>query len=151
MLKQSVVYEPRNGYPLNVTAKRYWLPEFDDHSNDPHALTLIFLHSTSFHKETWEVTLEHVFDLAVQHEGVVKIREAWAIDCPNHGASAQLNELILQQPEFFHNCMSFPSIHLFRVVHSRWKLPVKNMQQLSITFFQRDPTMEPEWILERRI
>lgn len=109
MLEQSVIYEPRDGYPLYVTAKRYWLPAFDADLNDPDALTLILLHSTSFHKETWEVTLAKIFDLAMRSDGAVRIREAWAIDCPNHGASAQLNELVLQQPEFFHNCTS--SLH----------------------------------------
>lgn len=119
MLEESAVYEPQDDYTLYVTAKRYWREEFD--ADDPDALTLVFLHSTSFHKETWVPTIvscfkrlqnftetcckERVFDLVVRG-GAVKIREAWAIDCPNHGASAQLNELALQQPEYFHNCAS---------------------------------------------
>jgi pimeloyl-ACP methyl ester carboxylesterase len=103
MLEQSVVYRPRNGYPFYITAKQYSLPEFDFDNAD--AVTLILLHGTGFHKETWEPLLETVFDLASCGEGTVKIREAWAIDCPNHGASAALNESILQQPAFRHNCM----------------------------------------------
>lgn len=59
MLEQSVVYEPRGGYTLHVTAKRYSLEEFE--VDDPDALTLVFLHSTSFHKETWLPTIVSSF------------------------------------------------------------------------------------------
>jgi hypothetical protein len=105
MFEQSVTYKPRNGYPFYITAKRYCsqrLPKLG--AGDADAVTLIVLHGTGFHKETWEPTLERVFDLACG-SNTVKIREAWAIDCPNHGASAVLNESILQQPAFRHNCM----------------------------------------------
>lgn len=125
MYVHSVVYEPRDGYPLHLTAKRYRLAESGDADvEDPEALTLILLHSTSFYKEAWEPTIvrsdslassihlnndivqERIFELvAASKDENVKIREAWAIDCPNHGASAELNELALQQPEYFHNCM----------------------------------------------
>lgn len=66
------------------------------------ALTLLCLHGTSFHKESWEPTLEKIFDLA-SLGGPVRIREAWTLDCPNHGASAVLNEAVLQTPEFYLN------------------------------------------------
>lgn len=104
MLEQSITYPPQPGYPLYITAKRYWLPAFDACSKDPDALTLIFLHSTSFHKETWEPVMEQVFKLASQNGGPVKIREAWALDCPNHGESGQLNEIALQRLDFFREC-----------------------------------------------
>jgi len=101
MLEQSVVYLPRLGYPLHVTAKRYWLPELERHWSDSNALTLIFLHSTSFHKETWEPTIEAFFRLVVQSTNSgFTIREAWAIDAPNHGVSAELNEKELLLSEF---------------------------------------------------
>jgi len=64
----------------------------------------------------WEPTLERIFNLMLQGDGTVKIREAWAIECPNHGVSAQLNELVLQQPAFRHNftCEKFAiAIHHF--------------------------------------
>jgi hypothetical protein len=104
-VEQSVIYGPRKGYPFHVTAKRYLsqLPEVD--VDDPDALTLVLLHGTGFHKETWEPSLERVLHLASRSNGIVKIREAWAIECPNHGASAQLNEATLQQPAFRHSCM----------------------------------------------
>ena len=107
MFEQSVTYKPRNGYPFHITAKRYCTqrpPKLG--AGDADSLTLIVLHGTGFHKETWEPTLERVFDLA--YDGSTgNIREAWAIDCPNHGASAVLNESILRQPAFRHSCMYF--------------------------------------------
>jgi hypothetical protein len=116
MLQQSVTYAPQNGYPFHITAKRYWSrrPTFD--VDDPKALTLILLHATGFHKETWEPSLERIFDLALQGDGTLKIREAWAIECPNHGVSAQLNESVLQQPPFRHNCMNFARIFIASVL-----------------------------------
>lgn len=115
MLEEAVAYAPRLGFPLFITAKRYWLPAFEAHANDPEALTLVVLHSTSFHKETWEPTLEHLFKLTLQRGSTVKIREAWALDCPNHGVASRLNERILAKEEFTNNCectcTSFAAYH----------------------------------------
>ncbi|KDQ62330.1 hypothetical protein JAAARDRAFT_149140 [Jaapia argillacea MUCL 33604] len=108
MLEQAVAYKPQDGYPLWITAKRYWLPAFEANTSDD-ALTLILLHSTSFHKETWEPTVQRLFQLVTNAADTgggglpVKIREAWVIDCPNHGVSAKLNEVALREPEFFDN------------------------------------------------
>ncbi|KAJ7661422.1 Alpha/beta hydrolase fold-1 [Mycena polygramma] len=103
MLEEAVTYAPSADYPLYLTAKRFWLPAFEANAADPAALTLLFLHATSFHKETWLPTLEAIFALASSEGSPVKIREAWCLDCPNHGASAQLNATVLLQPEFFLN------------------------------------------------
>jgi hypothetical protein len=74
--------------------KRYWVPEFE--SKDADAATLVLAHATGFHKELWEPVLEELYDqMAVSsrtNSSVPKIRDAWAIDCPNHGESAVLNE-----------------------------------------------------------
>jgi len=56
-------------------------------------LTLIFLHSTSFPKEIWEPTIEDL--LRGQNRRKPRIREAYAIDCPNHGVAAVLNDGLL--------------------------------------------------------
>jgi len=56
-------------------------------------LTLIFLHSTSFPKEIWEPTIEQL--LQGQNRWKTRIREAYAIDCPNHGVAAVLNDGLL--------------------------------------------------------
>ncbi|KAL5488428.1 hypothetical protein ACEPAI_6546 [Sanghuangporus weigelae] len=90
---------PDDSYPFYITAKRYISPTFGD---DPEAFTLILLHSTSFFKEAWEPTLEDLVDCVSSHP-IRLVREAWAIECPNHGASAELNESILQLPEHRHS------------------------------------------------
>ncbi|KAF7333043.1 Abhydrolase domain-containing protein mpaH [Mycena venus] len=116
MLEESVTYAPSARYPLYLTAKRYWLPAFEANAGDPAALTLLFLHATSFHKETWMPTLDAIFALASSEDSPVKIREAWCLDCPNHGASGQMNATVLLQPEFFLNfsCERFAqAVHHF--------------------------------------
>lgn len=115
MLHEAITYAPHlDVYPLYITAKRYWLPEFVAHSSDPDALTLVVLHSTSFHKETWEPSLARLFSQASlsANSGLnpVKIREAWAIDCPNHGQSGYLNEQALKQPAYANDCKCQPEI-----------------------------------------
>ncbi|KAE9401837.1 hypothetical protein BT96DRAFT_918587 [Gymnopus androsaceus JB14] len=109
MLDEAVTYPPRNGYPLFLTAKRYWMPEFEAHANDPEAWTLILLHATAGHKESWEPTLERIFHCSIKEHHTVKIREAWCLDCPNHGASGYLNERVLQSPEYYlcFNCEKY--------------------------------------------
>ncbi|EPQ53626.1 alpha/beta-hydrolase [Gloeophyllum trabeum ATCC 11539] len=85
----SFVFDARPSYPLLVTAKRYLHPSF---SPDPDALTLVFAHATGAHKECWEPVLKHLLSV----NGKAKIREAWSVDCPNHGDAAVLNEELLQ-------------------------------------------------------
>lgn len=87
------VFDPRPQYPLLITAKRYWHPAHCP--ADPDALTLVFAHGTGFHKESWEPTLEHLYDALLASPQRVKIREAWSIDAPNHGDAAVLNEKTL--------------------------------------------------------
>ncbi|KAF9018194.1 alpha/beta-hydrolase [Hymenopellis radicata] len=87
---QSFVFDPRPNYPLVSTVKRYWRPN-SPYLADADAFTLIFVHGTNFHKEIWEPTID---DLFAMKGG--KIRDVWAIDAPNHGDAAMLNEEILQ-------------------------------------------------------
>ena len=104
MLQCSYTLPPTPDYPLSIIAKRYWLPH-GSYSDNPAAQTLIVLHSTSFHKETWEPTLQDLFELGSQSNTEVLIRDAWAVDCPNHGESGVLNNQVLKDPQFA-NCMS---------------------------------------------
>ncbi|KAF7967447.1 hypothetical protein HWV62_34323 [Athelia sp. TMB] len=101
----SIVLKPSKDYTLHITAKRYR----PDSSSDPPqlgAITLVLLHATSLHKETWEPTLLRVFELAAKsHRASVNIHEAWAIECPNHGESAVLNHAELQAGHE-HHCNS---------------------------------------------
>jgi hypothetical protein len=91
---QSYVFDARPHYPLLVSVKRYWVPGFE--SKDADAATLVLTHATSFHKELWEPVLGELYDRMadafVISSPAPKIRDAWAIDCPNHGESAILNE-----------------------------------------------------------
>lgn len=91
---QSYVFDARPHYPLLISVNRYWVPEFE--SKDADAATLVLAHATGFHKELWEPVLEDLYDqVAVSSRtdsSASKIRDAWAIDCPNHGESAVLNE-----------------------------------------------------------
>ncbi|KAJ7608057.1 Alpha/beta hydrolase fold-1 [Mycena polygramma] len=89
LTSQSYVFDPRPTYPLFLTAKRYWCTS-SPHLNDPDAFTLILAHGTGFHKELYEPTIEDLYGL-VPADGP-KIREVWAIDAPNHGDAAVLNE-----------------------------------------------------------
>lgn len=99
LLSQSYVFDPRPNYPHLITAKRYWksIPT-SQVLKDPDAFTLIFAHGTGFHKEHFEATLEDLYKCVQNHPGhsSIKIREAWTIDCPNHGEAAFLNEKSLQ-------------------------------------------------------
>ena len=108
MLQRQFILEPETDYPLYVTAKQYWCPEFEVDWRHPDALTLVLLHSTSFHKETWEPTLRHFFEdiLKYQSYAIPRIKSAWVIECPNHGESAVLNVHALQRPPFHHSCKS---------------------------------------------
>lgn len=122
MLVESYILPPSPEYPLYIAAKRYWLPEFEKNTSNPSGQTLIILHSTSFQKETWEPALADLFDLVSTskpgHGSNVPIREAWMIDCPNHGESGALNHRVLKTPQFA-NCryLSLLSpLHLFACV-----------------------------------
>ncbi|KAI0301277.1 Alpha/beta hydrolase fold-1 [Russula brevipes] len=92
---QSFVFDARPHYPLLVSVKRYWVPGLESTEDD--AATLVLAHATSFPKEIWEPVLEDLYSqVAIPPRGVnspvLKIRDAWAIECPNHGAGAVLNE-----------------------------------------------------------
>ncbi|KAG1817522.1 Alpha/beta hydrolase fold-1 [Suillus subaureus] len=107
LLECETLLEPDQHYPLYIAAKKYWLPEFEAHWDDEEAVTLVLLHSTSFHKETWQPTLERIFQCSSAYSRnssrPLKIKCAWAIDCPNHGVSAAFNDDALRQAPFYRN------------------------------------------------
>lgn len=109
ILEESVTLPPdisatdgkKTGYPLYITAKRYFAKGFEVPEGDTDAVTILALHSTSFHKETWEPTVEALIDaMARAGAGKVKVHEVWAVDCPNHGQAGVLNREILKREEF---------------------------------------------------
>jgi hypothetical protein len=88
---KSYTFDPRPSYPLLSVVKRYWKPD-SPFLHDPQALTLVFAHGTSFHKEQWEPTIDDLEAIVEKHaSGSVKIREIWTVDAPNHGDAAELN------------------------------------------------------------
>ncbi|ETW77082.1 hypothetical protein HETIRDRAFT_327342 [Heterobasidion irregulare TC 32-1] len=96
LCSESYVFDGRPAYPLLVPAKRYWHPSLSQEDG----LTLILAHGTGFHKEHWEPFLDDLFGLLGTAASIggprLRVREAWAIDAPNHGAGALLNEAVLR-------------------------------------------------------
>jgi len=100
----SYTIPPTSDHPFFMTAKRYWLAECEEQDSDLDggARTLILLHSTSFPKEIWEPFMQAFFRLVSKRcpqnctgnrtiMAMGNVRDAWAIECPNHGESANLN------------------------------------------------------------
>ena len=116
---ETVILPPDDEYPLFITANRYWdgRSTWQDSNGNrwieeegvESGLTLICLHSTSFHKEIWEACLETLFGVVgatMPGRASGTIREAWSIEAPNHGDSASLNWNALRQPPFTTHCQS---------------------------------------------
>lgn len=116
MLSRSVTVPPEREYPFYVMAKCYTVVTTGD-VDSPDALTLLLLHSTSFHKEIYEPTLDELASLVIRATSTgrdgnhVVVKEAWAVECPNHGESAVLNRGLLKQPCYEEYCWSFLRIH----------------------------------------
>ena len=94
---ETVVLPADDEYPLQITANCYKPTARslrDSGNNVVVKVTLILTHAMSVHKETWEPMLQHLFSTKMQHNSF-DIIEAWAIEAPNHGSSASLNEEIL--------------------------------------------------------
>ncbi|KAF7790759.1 hypothetical protein EIP86_001716 [Pleurotus ostreatoroseus] len=105
----SRIVPPQRGYPFYVTAKRYRFNGCEP--QHPEALTLLLLHSTSFHKEIYEPTFDELALCLIRSAavGAPKIKEAWVVECPNHGESAILNQELLKQPmyEDYFSCETY--------------------------------------------
>jgi len=71
--------------------KRY--TRLSDHQTDLRDPGIILLlgHGAGFFKETWEPTIEDLFKI----DGKKLVREAWGLDCQNHGEGCTINEDIL--------------------------------------------------------
>ncbi|KAJ3508790.1 hypothetical protein NLJ89_g5563 [Agrocybe chaxingu] len=68
---------------------------------------LLLGHGAGFSKETWEPTIEDLFKLDSGERGTYTIREAWALDCQNHGDGCTLNEAILCQDQSIVNIWDY--------------------------------------------
>lgn len=98
---EEYTFDPRPQFPFLVTMKRY--PNLDDEQN---GFTLILAHGTGFHKEVWEPIIKRIF-LDNTKLGGLCIRDAWAIDAPNHGDAAILNAALLKSGAYDLTCKPF--------------------------------------------
>lgn len=96
---KNYVFDPRPHFPFRIVAKRYWIGEHcPDATDQPvsktqqDALTLVFLHGSGAHKEHWEPTIQRLFDNEHTVRSALRFHDMWALDMPNHGDSAILNE-----------------------------------------------------------
>ncbi|KAJ4500452.1 Alpha/beta hydrolase family-domain-containing protein [Lentinula lateritia] len=92
------------GLSLLNSAKCYRPLQSDSTRDDQvkQGLVLLMAHGTGYHKEHWEPTIEHLFDLESEFTSTKTpptptIRECWAIDVQNHGEAAMLNEQITRE------------------------------------------------------
>ncbi|KAF8956585.1 alpha/beta-hydrolase [Flammula alnicola] len=114
-LVEKLILEPSESYPLYVLATRYSAnPPPQSNSLDDY--TLICLHAVGSHKESWEVTIQHLLNLECKsgHHAHPRIREVYIIECPNHGESAILNADILAK----HYSDDWPTREYTRAAHS---------------------------------
>lgn len=93
-------FDPRPQFPFLVTMKRY------SNLGEQNGVTLILAHGTGFHKELWEPVIERIFAHSAKSNLGLRIRDAWAIDAPNHGDSAILNAPLLESGAYDHTCES---------------------------------------------
>ncbi|KAF8967921.1 Alpha/Beta hydrolase protein [Flammula alnicola] len=82
------------GVTFKATMNRYRPRAIERHPRDP-GYILLLAHGTGFHKEQWEPTIEHLFEIDKENQNAAKILEAWAIDCQTHGEAAPLNDKVL--------------------------------------------------------
>lgn len=96
------VFDPRPRFPFLVTTKCY--PNLGDEQD---VFTLILAHGNGFPSELWEPIIERIFATENAKPDGLRIREAWAIDAPNHGDAAALNVTLLKSGAYDHLCELF--------------------------------------------
>ncbi|KAG6919894.1 hypothetical protein DXG01_015602 [Tephrocybe rancida] len=98
---------------LSVVSKCYTV---DESARNTSGITLLFTHCVGSHKEQWEPTIQHMFDIQQLKDEKYRIREAWSFDWQNHGDAAVLNrEALKTRPggvsvhEWAHSIAAFAS------------------------------------------
>ncbi|KAF8069227.1 Alpha/beta hydrolase family-domain-containing protein, partial [Lyophyllum atratum] len=89
--KTFIIRDPPGGSHLHVSSKRY---RFVDRPTSKPGIILILIHGVGFNKEIWEPFLEDLGALQ-RSTGHAIVKEAWAIDSPNNGEAAVLNDKVL--------------------------------------------------------
>ncbi|KAL1741129.1 Alpha/beta hydrolase family-domain-containing protein [Schizophyllum fasciatum] len=143
----TTVLPPDDAYPLHVVGTRYRLSDPRPREGlryiDPAAPTLVLLHAIGFHKEVWEPVIAPL--LRAAGPGV---QEAWAIECPNHGASAVLNAQTLRGMKNMQSAGYAAAAHRFltRVADLRARPLVgigHSLGGIALTILARIPPMLP--------
>ena len=63
-------------------------------------------HDHNADKETWEPTIEHLFEIQEFAADGLRIGEVWSSDSPNHGQAAVINEeALLRRPQGICACV----------------------------------------------
>ncbi|KAJ6518728.1 Alpha/beta hydrolase fold-1 [Mycena sanguinolenta] len=88
--QEDVDLEPSLSYPFHVLATRYSF-NGNPYGNSDDAFTLILFHALGAHKETWQVTVNRIFELCSSGASRVKIRDIFSLESPNHGRSSEIN------------------------------------------------------------
>ena len=102
-------FDPRPQFPFHVAMKRY------SNLGEQNGVTLILTHGTGFHKELWEPIIERIFADSAKSSSGLRVRDAWAIDAPNHGDSATLNAPLLESGAYDLICESSAVDHTWIV------------------------------------
>ena len=91
-----IIVQNPGGRPLQLSVKRYRFADYDHWRDEPGTI-LILTHGAGFHKEIWEPFLQEIDEAQRTSDlkGTSRIKEAWTVDCPNHGPSAVLNDEFL--------------------------------------------------------
>ncbi|KAF5319886.1 hypothetical protein D9758_017851 [Tetrapyrgos nigripes] len=113
LIKTIFKVDNRPADPLQVLATRYDPPPALNCVRRDNGYTLVFLHATGMHKETWEVTIERLYKLAASSQNFF-IQDIFSIECPNHGESAVLNQEALKK--YFEN--NWPTREYSRAAHA---------------------------------
>ncbi|KAJ6511479.1 alpha/beta-hydrolase [Mycena vitilis] len=84
---------------LKICAKRYSPAQRPEGKR---SVALMFTPNVGTHRETWQTAIEKLFDIQDASSTVpdVAISEAWALEYPNHGRAAIINEYaLLNRPQ----------------------------------------------------
>jgi len=85
--------------PLQVVAKRFSHPESSQ--KRPHDsctdITLLLTSGIGTNCELWLPTIKHLFDEQAKSDSHIYIRHVWAVEWPNYGDAAVLNEIVLKE------------------------------------------------------
>ncbi|PPQ66820.1 hypothetical protein CVT24_008679 [Panaeolus cyanescens] len=85
-----------HGTPLIAPMKKYTRP--GSVAKDGRVILLLG-NGAGFLKETWEPVIEDLFNLDDGKSGTYIVREAWALDCQNHGEGCTVNEDLLSRDQ----------------------------------------------------